>query len=72
MAIIVGYVPDAAGEVALARGIEEARLRDTEVMVLHFVRIGIRNAPAGDILELRARMAEVQGVLEAQQVRGTS
>jgi len=72
MSIIIGYTPDAAGEAALARGIDEARLRETDVLVLHFVRVGIRNTAPEDIVERRARMAEIADLLLAEGVRGTS
>ncbi len=38
--VVIGYVPTAEGEAALATGIAEARLRDAEVLVVHRERDG--------------------------------
>ncbi|MCW2698469.1 MAG: UspA protein [Blastococcus sp.] len=38
MPVLVGYIPSPEGEAALERGIEEARTRDTELVVLNVAR----------------------------------
>jgi nucleotide-binding universal stress UspA family protein len=35
MKIVLGYVPTAEGEAALARAVDEARLREAELVVVH-------------------------------------
>lgn len=52
MTVIVGYIPDQYGEAALAAALEEARRRQTDVLVL--------NASRGDALVDRRYLGEAQ------------
>ena len=55
MAILVGYVPRAEGRAALRRGAEEARMRQTKLVVINSNRGG-RDLDQGNPLQLRSRM----------------
>lgn len=65
MVIVVGYYPAAPGRAALARAIEEARLRDGRLVVVNSSRgdalVDNRFAQGDDVDELRATL-EVSGV----------
>jgi nucleotide-binding universal stress UspA family protein len=70
MTIVVGYVPKPEGEAALDKAIEEARLRDTELVVVHSHRArGDDEEP--DLTSVRERL-EASGVVHEvrQLVRG--
>jgi nucleotide-binding universal stress UspA family protein len=70
MTIVVGYVPKPEGEAALDKAIEEARLRDTELVVVHSHRArGDDEEP--DLTSVRERL-EASGVAHEvrQLVRG--
>lgn len=43
MRIVVGFIRSPEGEAALARAVEEARLRDAELVVVHSMRGGERD-----------------------------
>jgi nucleotide-binding universal stress UspA family protein len=75
MTVVVGYIPDRYGEAALAEGIEEARRRQTGLVVV--------NASKGDALvdrryvgeehlaELRSRLAVLDMETEVRQPIGS-
>lgn len=60
-AVIVGYVPSPEGRAALQRGIEEARLRGTRLVVVNTSRgdalVDERYLGAGGVSELEAELA---------------
>jgi nucleotide-binding universal stress UspA family protein len=45
--VVVGFVPKPEGEAALDRAIEEAKLRDAELIVVHSHRARHGDAPSG-------------------------
>jgi nucleotide-binding universal stress UspA family protein len=49
MSIVVGYVPTPEGRAALRRGAEEARLRDTRLVVINSNRGGREMGPADSV-----------------------
>lgn len=53
--VVVGYVPKPEGEAALAQAIEEARLRDAELVVVHSHRSRSDEAEP-DLSAVRARL----------------
>jgi nucleotide-binding universal stress UspA family protein len=65
MTVVVGLVPSPEGAAALARGIEEARLRGARLVVVNANR-GDRALDASLVSE--AQRAEVQAELDAAQV----
>jgi len=62
--ILIGYVDSPEGEAALARGVEEARLRGASLLVVHSMRGGTRDE-AREALHYREELARVQADLEA-------
>jgi nucleotide-binding universal stress UspA family protein len=66
--IVVGYLDSPEGEAALARAIEEARLRDAELIVVHSMRGGTRDE-INQTLRYREQLEEVQRRLEAEGIR---
>lgn len=57
--VVVGYVPKPEGEAALARAIEEAVMRDANLVVINSHRAGAEEEP--DLEDLRSRL-EASGV----------
>lgn len=68
--VVVGYVPKPEGEAALDKAIEEARLRGSELIVVHSHRSrGEEEEP--DLTSVRARLDESGVAYEVRQlVRG--
>ena len=60
--IVVGYVPKPEGHAALRRGAEEARLRNSRLVVVNSHRGG-REFDRDDALESEAQLEEVRGQL---------
>lgn len=67
MRILVGYVPTPEGQAALQFGIDEARLRNAELVVVHSRRGGERDEAARSDAS-RAELSKVRGRLEAEGV----
>jgi nucleotide-binding universal stress UspA family protein len=63
MAIVVGYVPTAEGRAALRKGAEEARLRDTRLVVINSSRGGRELGP-GDAVRHEHDLEDVRAQLE--------
>ena len=61
--IVVGYVPKPEGRAALRRAAEEARLRDSRLVVVNSHRGG-REFDRDDALESEAQLEEVHSELE--------
>ena len=61
--IVVGYVPKPEGRAALRRAAEEARLRDSQLVVVNSHRGG-REFDRDDALESEAQLEEVRTELE--------
>lgn len=51
--VVVGYVPKPEGEAALERAVEEARLRGSDLVVVHSYRSG---DPEPDLSDVSARL----------------
>ncbi|MBG6184996.1 nucleotide-binding universal stress UspA family protein [Arthrobacter sp. CAN_A214] len=72
MSILIGYVPTPEGEAALEAGLEEARLRQTDVVILNSPRTGApvdaSLIPEDQVAELiaRARKASVSATVRQQ------
>jgi nucleotide-binding universal stress UspA family protein len=62
--IVVGYVPKPEGKAALRRAAEEAKLRDSRLVVVNSHRGG-REFDRDDAIESEAQLAEVKSELEA-------
>ena len=60
--IVVGYVPKPEGKAALRRAAEEAKLRDSRLVVVNSHRGG-REFDRDDAIESEAQLAEVKAVL---------
>ena len=60
--IVVGYVPKPEGKAALKRAVEEAKLRDSRLVVVNSHRGG-REFDRDDAIETEAQLEEVDGVL---------
>ncbi|MFC7400830.1 universal stress protein [Citricoccus sp. GCM10030269] len=61
MSILVGYVPTPVGETAVAAAIEEARLRDQELLIVNSQREGaLADASVASESDLDRVMAEAQ------------
>ena len=68
--VVVGYVPKPEGEAALERAIEEARLRGSELIVVHSHRAR-GDEPEPDLSDVRARLDEAGVAYDIRQlVRG--
>ena len=65
MAILVGYVPRAEGRAALRRGAEEARLRQTKLVVINSNRGG-RDLDAREANRHEKELAEVRAELDKE------
>jgi nucleotide-binding universal stress UspA family protein len=62
MTIVVGYVPTAEGRAALGRGVEEARLRGTRLVVINSNRGG-REMTSRDSVRHESGLEEVRAQL---------
>jgi nucleotide-binding universal stress UspA family protein len=64
VAIVVGYVPTKEGQAALSRAAQEAKLRDTSLVVVNSARGGRDMSEAEDRLALEALVADLvaQGI----------
>ena len=71
MAIVVGYVPRAEGRAALRRAAEEARLRQTRLVVVNSARGG-SDFDDEDNVEHEKELASVQASLDATASRTRS
>jgi len=60
--IVVGYVPKPEGKAALRRAAEEAKLRDSRLVVVNSHRGG-REFDRDDAIESEAQLAEVKALL---------
>jgi nucleotide-binding universal stress UspA family protein len=60
--IVVGYVPKPEGKAALRRAAEEAKLRDSRLVVVNSHRGG-REFDRDDAIESEAQLAEVKSLL---------
>jgi len=65
--IVVGYVPKPEGKAALRRAAEEAKLRDSRLVVVNSHRGG-REFDRDDAIESEAQLAEVKSVLTSHGV----
>ncbi len=65
--IVVGYVPKPEGKAALRRAAEEAKLRDSRLVVVNSHRGG-REFDSDDAIESEAQLQEVRGELESRGV----
>jgi len=62
--IVVGYVPKPEGRAALRRAVEEAKLRDSRLVVINSHRGG-RDFDSDDAVESEAQLEEVRSELDA-------
>ena len=67
MKIVVGYLRTPEGQAALGRAIEEAKLREAELVVVHSIRGGGRSEER-EVLQSRKDLAEVEEQLVTQLV----
>lgn len=67
MAVVVGYVPTKEGRAALRRAAEEARLRQTRLVVINSNRGG-RDFDADEARRFERELQEVQSDLDTQGV----
>ena len=71
-AVVVGYVPNAQGRAALERGLAEARLRGSRLVVVNTTRgdalVDQRYLQGPELDELRARLAAQDVAAELRQV----
>jgi nucleotide-binding universal stress UspA family protein len=71
-AVVVGYVPNAQGRAALERGLAEARLRGSRLVVVNTTRgdalVDQRYLQGPELDELRARLAALDVAAELRQV----
>ena len=65
--IVVGYVPKPEGKAALKRAAQEAKLRNSRLLVVNSHRGG-REFDGEDAVESEAELAEVKAVLESEGV----
>jgi nucleotide-binding universal stress UspA family protein len=65
--IVVGYVPKPEGKAALRRAAEEAKLRDSRLVVVNSHRGG-REFDRDDAIESEAQLAEVKSLLTEEGV----
>jgi len=69
--IVVAYTPDAFGEAALATGVEEARLRGADLLVVNGTRgdalVDESFASREELADLRHRLAETGLATEVRQ-----
>ncbi len=64
MTVVVGFIRSPEGDAALQRGIEEARLRNTKLVVVHSMKGGSHESSA-DMVMYREALEEVE-----EQLRG--
>jgi nucleotide-binding universal stress UspA family protein len=67
MRIVTGFRRDASGRAAVARAIEEARLRDAELIVVHSMRGGERDE-LEQVVSYRDEFEQLERDLEASGV----
>jgi len=67
MLIVTGFRRDASGRAAVARAIEEARLRDAELIVVHSMRGGERDE-LEQVMTNRDELEQLERDLEASGV----
>lgn len=68
MKIVVGYLQSPEGQAALDRAVEEARLRDAELIVVHSMRGGTRDE-AEETLRYREELERVRERLDQEGIR---
>lgn len=68
MRIVVGYLQSPEGEAALDRAIEEARLRDADLSVVHSMRGGTRDE-AVEAARYREELGRVEKRLAGEGIR---
>lgn len=66
--IVVGYVPKPEGKAALRRAAEEAKLRDSRLVVVNSHRGG-REFDSDDAIESEAQLQEVRSELDSRGVQ---
>jgi nucleotide-binding universal stress UspA family protein len=67
MRIVAGFLRSPEGRAALQRAIEEAKLRDAELLVVHSARGGQRDE-IDEVLEYRQEFERVEAQLDAEGV----
>jgi nucleotide-binding universal stress UspA family protein len=67
MRIVTGFRPSSEGKVAVTRAIEEARLRDGTVLIVHSMRGGERDE-LEQVMNYRERFEELERDLESSGV----
>jgi len=65
MSVVVGFVRSPEGDAALRRAIDEARLRDTKLVVVHSMEGGSKESSA-EVIAYREALAEVEGRLAGE------
>jgi nucleotide-binding universal stress UspA family protein len=65
--IVVGYIKSDEGKAALDRAIEEARLREAQLVVIHSMRGGARDEDS-KIIEYREEFEALQARLESEEI----
>lgn len=68
MRIVVGFIRSPEGQAALARAVEEARLRDAELVVVHSIRGGERDE-GKQVAEYSAEFEALEGKLSGEGIR---
>jgi nucleotide-binding universal stress UspA family protein len=68
MRIVVGFLRSAEGRAALARAVEETRIRDAELLVIHSMRGGQRDE-LDEVLTYREEFEQLEQQLAASEVR---
>lgn len=68
MRIVAGFLRSAEGQAALTRAIEEARLRDAELLVVHSLKVGERDE-LEQVLSYREAFEQMEKDLETAGVR---
>ena len=70
MTVLVGYVESPEGRAALDRGLEEARLRDLPIEIVHAARAGLRTDPTEQIVEYKTKMEQLDEWLQKEGIEG--
>lgn len=65
MSVVVGYIPAKRGQAALDAAIDEARLRGTDIVVVHSFHGGVRE-DGDEILATEEDLAEVGARLDSE------